>query len=71
MGKSVYNGQVIGFTVGRLVAQFLDVINIQFKTQEEAESYCESMNDLDSLSKYFPVKLQALSNSHAEDPSYD
>lgn len=69
--STVYNGEVVGFTAGKIFIKSLDFINIHFKTQEEAEKWCEDMTELDSTFVYFPIKLTALSNSYLKEKVYD
>lgn len=68
---NVYNGEVIGFTAGKLFNSSLDIIHTHFSSQEEAEKWCEDMTEMDSTSVYFPIMLTALSNSHMKEKSYD
>lgn len=70
MGKnSVYNGEVIGFTAGKMFSEYFDMINVHFNTQEEAETWCESMSNEKVI--YVPIKLTSVANKHVKEHSYD
>lgn len=67
---SVYNGEVVGYTVGKMWLGHFNIVNVQFELQEEAERHCENMNDLDSVAVYFPIKLTSTSNMVAKEKTY-
>lgn len=69
---SVYKGEVIGFTAGRLFAKAVDIISVTFETQEEAEKWCDNMNKTTSAPlSFFPIKLESLSNTYVPEKKYD
>ena len=69
--NSVYDGEVLGFTVGRILKNVVQVLTVEFKTQEDAEKWCESMNEPNKVFVYFPIKLTSLTNTYVPEPSYD
>jgi len=68
---SVYLGEVVGFTVGKLFDSKVYVLSIKFDTLDDAQGYCDSMIDRDSASIYFPIKLTAMSNTYVPDKVYN